>query len=89
VSLSPLYLIHLLILHPRTNSKKGLCDLCVETDTKTGQTPKPIPKQGKRQNRYQNRANAKTDTKTEQGEEEYIKNQLSNTASSEKEFLFL
>ena len=44
VSLSPLYLIHLLILHPRTNSKNGLCDLCVrpipnsangKTNTKT------------------------------------------------------
>src|SRR5208282_3633396 len=45
VSLSPPYLIHLLILHPRTSSKKGaLCSLC-QTDTK----------QGKRQNRYQNR----------------------------------
>jgi hypothetical protein len=34
VSLSPLYLINLLISHPRTSSKKGLCGLCVETDTK-------------------------------------------------------
>jgi hypothetical protein len=38
VSLSPLYLILLLILHPRTNSKKRLCGLCVETDTKTEQS---------------------------------------------------
>ena len=29
MSLSPLYLIRLLIHHPRTNSKNGLCDLCV------------------------------------------------------------
>jgi hypothetical protein len=29
VSLSPLYLILLLILHPRTSSKKRLCVLCV------------------------------------------------------------
>jgi len=40
VSLSPLYLIHLLILHPRTNSKKSLCGLCVETDTKQGKRQK-------------------------------------------------
>ena len=33
----PMYLIHLLIHHPRTSSKKGLCGLCVETDTKTEQ----------------------------------------------------
>ena len=37
VSLSPLYLIHLLILHPRTSSKKRLCGLCAETDTRTEQ----------------------------------------------------
>jgi hypothetical protein len=44
VSLSPLYLILLLIHHPRTNSYYGLCALCAETDTKTGQTAKPTPK---------------------------------------------
>ena len=49
VSLSTLYLIHLLILHPRTSSKKVLCALCVETDTKTEQMSKPIPKQDKAQ----------------------------------------
>jgi hypothetical protein len=40
VSLSPPYLINLLIHHPRTNSKKRLCALCVETDTKQGKRQK-------------------------------------------------
>jgi hypothetical protein len=34
VSLSPLYLILILIQYPRTISKKVLCGLCAETDTK-------------------------------------------------------
>ena len=40
VSLSPLYLIHPLIHHPRTNSNNGLCGLCVETDTNQGKYQK-------------------------------------------------
>jgi hypothetical protein len=47
VSLSPLYLIHPLILHPRTSSKNGLCGLCAETDCKTEQMVKPVQKQNK------------------------------------------
>jgi hypothetical protein len=40
VSLSPPYLIHQLIHHPRTSSKKGLCGLRVETDTKLSKCQK-------------------------------------------------
>jgi hypothetical protein len=40
VSLYPLYLIPILINHPRTNSKKRLCALCVETDTNQSKSQK-------------------------------------------------
>jgi hypothetical protein len=41
VSLYPLYLIPILILHSRTISKKKLCVLCVETDTNRNKRQKP------------------------------------------------